>query len=84
MAIVNLAMGARTFRPSICGKIATATYIVTCVVVMFFNYLGHDSILVDVGVWSSLAITIVSGFHYIWHAARIINEPGHARPTLGG
>ena len=45
VAIVNLAIGPRTFRPSIFGKIATATYIVTAVVAMFFNYprlsLGH-------------------------------------------
>ena len=40
VAIVNLAIGPRTFRPSIFGKIATATYIVTAVVAMLFNYLG--------------------------------------------
>src|SRR2546423_13387200 len=32
VAIVNLAVGPRTFRPSIWGKLATATYIVTSVV----------------------------------------------------
>ena len=47
MAIVNLAIGPRTFRPSIFGKIATATYIVTAVVAMFFNYLGYHSVVVD-------------------------------------
>jgi hypothetical protein len=26
-------------------------------------------------VYASLAITLVSGFHYIWHAARIIDQP---------
>jgi cardiolipin synthase (CMP-forming) len=81
VAIVNIVMGVRTFRPTIWGKIATATYLVTCVVVMWFNFLGHDSILVDMGIWSSLAITLFSGVHYIWHASRIINEPGHAPPT---
>ena len=38
VAIVNLAVGPRTFRPSMLGKIATATFIVTNVVVMYFNY----------------------------------------------
>ena len=38
VAVVNLAIGPRTFRPSIFGKAATATYIVTAVVAMFFNY----------------------------------------------
>src|SRR6187200_3412893 len=32
VAIVNLALGPRTFRPSPLGKVATATYIVTAVV----------------------------------------------------
>jgi len=75
VAIVNLAIGRRTFRPSIFGKIATATYIVTAVAAMLFNYLGYHSVLVDVGVWASLAITLISSFHYIWHARRIIDAP---------
>jgi cardiolipin synthase len=70
VAIVNLAVGPRTFRPSIYGKIATATYIVTAVIAMLFNYLGYRSIFVDVGIYASLAITFVSGVHYIRHAAR--------------
>lgn len=75
VAVVSLSVGPRTFRPSIFGKAATATYIVTAVVVMLFNYLGRQSALVDVGVYASLVITLVSGFHYVVHARRIINEP---------
>jgi cardiolipin synthase len=70
VAIVNLAVGPRTFRPSIYGKVATATYIVTAVIAMLFNYLGYHSIFVDVAIYASLAITLVSGVHYIRHAAR--------------
>lgn len=70
VAIVNLAVGPRTFRPSIYGKVATATYIITAVTAMLFNYLGYHSIFVDVGIYASLAITLVSGVHYIRHAAR--------------
>jgi cardiolipin synthase len=70
VAIVNLAIGPRTFRPSIYGKIATATYILTAVIAMFFNYLGYHSLLVDVAIYASLAITLISGLHYIRHAAR--------------
>ena len=72
VAIVNLAIGRRTFRPSIFGKIATATYIFTAVSAMLFNYLGYHSAVFDAFVWASLAITVVSSLHYIWHAARII------------
>jgi cardiolipin synthase (CMP-forming) len=75
VAIVNLAIGRRTFRPSIFGKIATATYILTAVCAMLFNYLRYHSAIVDAAVWASLAITLISSLHYIWHAARIIDAP---------
>ena len=75
VAIVNLAIGRRTFKPSIFGKIATAIYILTAVMAMLFNYLRYHSVVVDLFVWASLAITLISSFHYIWHAARIIDEP---------
>ena len=42
---------------------------------MLFNYLGYHSTVVDVCVYASLAITLVSGLHYIWHVARIIDQP---------
>jgi cardiolipin synthase len=72
VAVVNLAIGPRTFRPSIFGKVATATYILTAVVAMFFNYRGYHSPVVELFVYASLIITIVSALHYMWHAARII------------
>jgi cardiolipin synthase (CMP-forming) len=75
VAIVNLAIGRRTFHPSIFGKIATATYILTAVFAMLFNYFRYHSVVVDAFVWASLAITLISSLHYIWHAARIIDAP---------
>jgi len=75
VVIINLAIGRRTFRPSIFGKIATATYIVTVSMAMLFNYRGYHSAVVDVCVFASLGITLLSGFHYIWHASRIIGQP---------
>ena len=74
VAIINLATGPRTFRPSIYGKIATATYIVTAVVAMFFNYRGYPSPVVTLFVYASLAITLISGLHYVLHASRIVNS----------
>jgi cardiolipin synthase len=72
VAIVNLAIGPKTFRPSFFGKLATATYMMTAVVAMFYNYLGYHSLVVDTFVYASLAITLISSLHYIYHAARII------------
>ena len=75
VAIVNLAVGPRTFRPSIYGKAATAIYMTTAVVAMFFNYRGYHSVIADAFIYASLAITLISGFHYIWHASKILDLP---------
>jgi cardiolipin synthase len=71
VAVVNLAVGPRTFRPSIFGKIATATYITTGVVTLYFNYLGRTTPIVMVFVYASLAITLISAFHYLIQVLRI-------------
>ncbi|MBI3493995.1 MAG: CDP-alcohol phosphatidyltransferase family protein [Acidobacteria bacterium] len=75
VAIVNLAIGRRTFHPSVFGKIATGTYILTAVAAIFFNYFRVHSVVVDLFVYASLVITLVSGVHYIWHAARVVDTP---------
>ena len=72
VAIVNLALGPRTFKPTLLGKGATALFIVTCVVVMYFNYLGRTSTVVDTFIWASLAITLVSGIDYVFRVAKLI------------
>ena len=76
VAIVNLAVGPRTFRPSIWGKLATATYIMTSIAVMYFNYLQARSVVVDLAIWLSLALTLISAAHYFLRLRRLINEPG--------
>jgi cardiolipin synthase len=74
VAIVNFAIGRRTFHPSIWGKLATAVYIVTGVVALAFNYLNRPSMVVTACVYASLVITIVSGVHYVRHGLQIINQ----------
>ncbi len=76
VAIVNLAVGPRTFRPSFLGKLATATYIVAAVVFMYFNWQAQRSWLVDAAVYVALALTLVSSFDYFIRMRRLINE-GH-------
>ena len=65
VAVINLAVGPRTFRPSVFGKIATATYIVTGVVTLYFNYLARPSAVVTVLIYASLVITVISAAHYL-------------------
>ena len=71
VAVVNLAVGPRTFRPSIYGKIATALYIVTGVAALYFNYLEQPSLVVQALIYASLAITFISAGHYAVQVARM-------------
>ena len=75
VAIVNLAIGPRTFRPSFLGKATTAAFIVVSVVIMYFNYRRQTSWLVDAGIWLSLGLTLVSSADYFFRLRRLINEP---------
>ncbi len=74
VAVVSLAAGPRTFRPSMLGKLATATFIVTSVVIMYFNYRQEQSILVDIVVWLSLTLTVVSAADYFMRLRKLVNE----------
>ncbi len=76
VAVVNLAIGPRTFHPSIWGKLATGTYIGTGAAFMLFNYLERTSPLITLGIWLSLALTLVSSADYFLKMRRLINE-GH-------
>src|SRR5690606_20461988 len=64
VAVVNLAVGRRTFHPSPLGKLATATYIATGAVTLLYNALGVASSVPMFFVYASLAITLLSAADY--------------------
>jgi cardiolipin synthase len=74
VAIVNLAVGRRTFIPSIFGKAATATFLATGVVTLWTNFLGKATIWVPAFAWLSVALTVISALHYATHASRLESE----------
>ena len=74
VAIVNLSIGRRTFQPTLLRKLATLVYLLTAAVTMYFNWLGRPSALVDVAIYATLSVTLVSGLHYIAHASRVLND----------
>src|SRR5262249_38725912 len=78
VAIVNLAVGRRTFRPSIFGKVATGVYILTAALAMLYTSRGSHPRIAAVGIYASLALTLLRGFHYICHAARALGEPAQS------
>jgi cardiolipin synthase (CMP-forming) len=72
VAIVNLAIGPKTFKPSPLGKAATAIFVVACGLVMLFNYLGYHSRWVDFAIWVTTIITLASGIDYVRRFAKLI------------
>ena len=71
VAVVNLAVGPRTFRPSLFGKIATAVFVLTGVVTLYFNYLDRTSQVVTVCIYASLVITLISAADYARQVLRL-------------
>ncbi len=78
VAIVNLAVAHRTFRPSLSGKLATVVYVVTGVVTLYANYAGSRLPIVDWCVYTALAVTLVSGGEYVVRITK--GEPDKSGP----
>ena len=74
VAIVNVSIGRRTFTPTLLGKLATMVYILPAAVILYFNWLGRTSVLVDLAVYATLAVTLLSGLHYITHVTRVLSD----------
>ena len=64
-AIINLAVAPRTFKPSMLGKAATGTYILTGIVALYGNYRGLPDGLLSIFVYLTLAITLLSAADYL-------------------
>jgi len=62
-------------------KLTTATQLVTVGTVLLLNALNNPMpVLIQGLVWLTLAMTLSSGLHYIYHAARLAEGP----PESGG
>ena len=64
VAIVNLAVARKTFKPLFLGKVTTAVYVITGVVALFANYRGEPMMLVTLGVYICLVMTLISAAQY--------------------
>ena len=74
VVVYNLAVGRRTFPPSIFGKIATATFVLTGVITLYFNYREERSLVVTAFIYASLVITLISAGHYLLQMIRLIKS----------
>jgi cardiolipin synthase len=65
VAIMYLAYGRTAFPPSFWGKMTTLSETVTVSFFLLFNYLHRDNLFLDMLVWLTLSLTLISGFHYL-------------------
>jgi len=74
VAVVNLAVARRTFRPSLLGKAATLIYIVTGVYALFENFKGEKSTAIIWLEYVCLVLTVGSGAQYLVRVARMFGS----------
>jgi len=73
--VMYMTLGQTNFPPSFLGKLTTTVQIVTVAIILLLNWLGSESFLmVTCLVWTNLAMTLTSGFHYIYLTARLANR----------
>jgi cardiolipin synthase (CMP-forming) len=77
--LLYIALGIRDFRPSIYGKASTCAQIVALVSVLLCQIYAPQPLLMirHAALDATIALTIVSAFHYAWRTARrlAITEP---------
>jgi cardiolipin synthase len=69
VAVVNLAIARRTFRPTLLGKSSTVVYLITGVVALYANFRGTPLALVTWCVYLSLVLTLASSAQYVVQVA---------------
>jgi cardiolipin synthase len=70
--LIHLTSGLGSFPPTVLGKLTTATQLITVGTVLLLNALNNPMpVLIQGLVWLTLAMTLSSGLHYIYHAARL-------------
>ncbi|HYV19176.1 MAG TPA: CDP-alcohol phosphatidyltransferase family protein [Verrucomicrobiae bacterium] len=83
--LIHLTSGLGSFPPTVLGKLTTATQLITVGTVLLLNALSNPMpVLIQGLVWLTLAMTLSSGLHYIYHAARLADGgsgPGPAPPV---
>ena len=73
--VMYMALDRTKFPPSLLGKLTTTAQILTVAVTLLCNYLGRVSaVWVPSLIWLSLALTVLSGFHYIYLATPLAGK----------
>ena len=83
--MLYLAYGTTRFRPTIWGKLTTVSESLCVGTFLLFNQLGRAHPVLDVLVWVTLALILVSGFDYVRRTVRTVGtEEPRPRSETGG
>jgi cardiolipin synthase len=74
--VLFLAYDQRQFRPSAWGKLTALAENLTVCLFLLMGQLRSDHVTLDLMVWTTLALTLVSGFHYLNRTIRMLHEAG--------
>lgn len=70
--VIHLATGLTRFPPTLYGKFTTVVQVVTVCTILLYNFLQiRSTAVIPALVYLTLAATLFSGFHYIFHGARL-------------
>jgi len=72
--VINMTNGFSGFRPSLPGKLNTFVQITMIVFFLAANAFNIFTRFLPLAFYLTLAITVFSGLHYIWHVNRLMNE----------
>ena len=72
--VINMTTGFSGFRPSFPGKLNTVVQIIMIVFFLGANAFDIFTHLLPLAFYATLAITVFSGLHYIWHINRLMSE----------
>lgn len=81
--VINMTTGFSDFRPSVPGKVNTFVQIVMIVFFLTANAFDYFSRFLPLAFYVTLAITVFSGIHYIWHVNHLMNEQEKQKAAKG-
>lgn len=76
--VINMTTGFSGFRPSLPGKLNTFVQITMIVFFLIANAFNLFARFLPLAFYLTLASTIFSGLHYIWHANRLMSQQDKA------
>ncbi len=76
VVIINLTMERRLFPPSVFGKATTLFQLLTVFAVLVISYLKSELPGVNLLFYTTFALTVISGLHYLARGMKIFGDVG--------